>query len=60
MSQSVGIQQSANHLLVPGMMLLRFLLEKFDAFSTQSNRDLYRILLEYKILGRRQEIRHDL
>jgi len=60
MGQRVDIQQPTNHFLVLRVMLFRLMLEEIDAFLTQSNRNFYRILLEYKLLWRGQKIRHNL
>ena len=59
MRERVNIQQPTDHLLILGMMLFRLLLEKLNAFLTQSNRDFYRIFLKYEFLWSRQEIRHN-
>ena len=42
------------------MMLFRLLLEKLNAFLTQSNSDFYRIFFKYEFLWSRQKIRHNL
>ncbi|MEO8565382.1 MAG: hypothetical protein ABI541_03285, partial [Betaproteobacteria bacterium] len=54
----IRVEQPADHALILGMMLRRFLLEELNAAFAQGERHLDAFFAKHEILGRRQEIRN--
>ena len=57
---SVAVEQTADHPLILGAVLLRLALEKVNASSGKGNSDLHRLFPKSKFLRRREEVTNHL